>query len=245
MSKLKEVVLGISDTQFPFAHKDTFEFLQAVKEKYQPTQVIHIGDELDFHALSNYDHDPDGSSAGDEFKLAMKDMNRLYEIFPTVKACLSNHTARPYRRAFKFGIPRGFMREYQELLKAPGSLAEDGTKRPGDWQWAQKWEIDGVRYEHGEGMAGKYAHIRAAEQNMQSTVMGHLHSNAGIGYVANPRFLIFGMALGCLMDKDAYAAAYGVHLKSKPILGVGIVDKGIPTYVPMMLKKGGRWEGKL
>ncbi len=234
MSKPKEIVLAISDTQFPFAHRDCFDFLKAVKRKYRPTEVVHIGDELDFHALSDYDHDPDGRSPGDEFKDGMKELEKLYEIFPDVKACLSNHTARPYRKAFKYGIPRGFMKEYKELLKAPEG-----------WNWAQKWEIDGVRYEHGEGTSGKYAHIKAAQDNMQSTVMGHLHSNAGIGYIANPRFLIFGMALGCLMDKDAYAAAYAVHLKSKPILGVGIVDKGIPVYVPMLLKKGGDWNGDL
>lgn len=234
MSKQKETVLAISDTQFPFSHTDTFDFLDAITRKHHPTEIVHIGDEVDFHALSNYDHDPDGSSAGDEFKLAMKDMKELYAMFPNVKACISNHTARPYRRAFKFGIPRGFMKEYKELLQAPEG-----------WEWRDKWVIDDVRYEHGEGMAGKYAHIRAAEQNMQSTVMGHLHSNAGIGYIANPRFLIFGMALGCLMDKDAYAASYGVHMKTKPVLGVGIIDRGIPTYVPMILAKGGRWVGKL
>lgn len=234
MKQPTEIVLAISDTQFPFAHVDHLEFLKAVKRKYAPTQVVHIGDELDFHAISDYDHDPDGKSAGDEFKLAMKDMVRLYEVFPVVKACISNHTARPYRKAFKYGIPRTFMKEYKELLSAPAG-----------WEWAQKWEIDGVRYEHGEGTAGKYAHIKAAQDNMQSTVMGHLHSNAGIGYIANPRFLIFGMALGCLMDKDAYAAAYAIHLKAKPILGVGIINKGIPLYIPMMLERGGRWTGRL
>ena len=196
--------------------------------------MVHIGDELDFHAISNYDHDPDGKSPRDEFDLGMKDMKRLYKMFPEVKACISNHTARPYRRAYKYGIPQGFMKSYKELLEAPKG-----------WDWKDKWEIDDVRYEHGEGMAGKYAHIRAAEQNMQSTVMGHLHSNAGIGYIANPRFLIFGMAVGCLMDKDAYAAAYGVHLKAKPILGVGVVLRGIPVYVPMQLKRGGRWKEEL
>lgn len=234
MPDANEIVLAISDTQFPFHQKDTFDFLGAVAEKYQPTRVIHIGDMLDFHALSDYDHDPDGDSAGVEFKKAMRSVYRLYQQFPEVQVCLSNHDARPYRKAFKHGIPNGFMKTYREMLDAP----------PG-WEWGQSFEIDGVVYEHGEGISGRFAHLHAAERNMRSTVMGHLHTNAGIEYVANSKHLIFGMATGCLIDTDAYAFAYGKHERRKPIISVGVVDKGIPIIVPMLLKRGGRWVGKL
>lgn len=229
-----EIVMVISDTQFPFEHADTFGFLSAVKKKYRPTQVVHIGDEMDFHALSEYDHDPDGDSAGEEFKKGMVKMKAIYKIFPRVKACISNHTARPYRKAYKYGIPTKFLRGYKDLLEAPEG-----------WEWRDKWEIDGVIYEHGEGMAGEYAHKHAALRNMQSTVMGHLHSNAGVEWAANPRHLVFGFAVGCLIDREAYAFKYGKFEKRKPIISVGIVDKGIPMLIPMQLNKGGRWTGEL
>jgi hypothetical protein len=226
--------LIISDTQYPFAHRDHLPFLQALKEKYKPTSVVHIGDEMDFHALSDYDHDPDGDSPSREYERGMEDMYRLYKLFPSAKACVSNHTARPFRRAYKCGIPTAFLRSYAEFLKAP----------PG-WEWADRWVIDNVLYEHGEGCSGKFAHLKAAEQNMQSTVMGHLHTNAGVAYSANPRCLVFGMAVGCLIDTRAYAFRYGKAIKQKPILGSGIVQEGIPAFIPMILRADHRWTGKL
>lgn len=234
MSKPRETVLIIPDTQYPFAHEDSFDFLSSLKRKYKPTKIVHIGDEIDLHAMSDWDHDPDGMSAGDELKAAIIDMKRLYSIFPEVMACTSNHTARPFRRAFKHGIPAAFLRDYHEFLQAPSG-----------WKWADSWEIDGVKYEHGEGQSGSLGALKAALGNMQSTVIGHLHSFAGIIYNANPKFLIFGFNVGCLIDRKKYAFAYGKNMKNKPILGAGIVHKGVPTFIPMLLNKNGKWVGKI
>lgn len=186
------------------------------------------------HAMSDYNHDPDGYSPGHELKAAQKELAKLYSLFPSVKSCISNHTARPFRRAEKFGIPREFLRSYGEFLKAPSG-----------WSWADKWEIDGVLYEHGEGVSGQNGAIKAALQNMQNTVIGHIHSFAGINFSANPKHLVFGMNVGWLGDKDAYAFAYGKTMRTKPVISTGLVKDGIPILVPMQLKKGGRWTGKL
>lgn len=230
----KHTVLVISDTQYPFAHKDSFAFLKAVVKKYKPTEFVHIGDEIDLHAMSNFDHDPDGYSAGHELTAALKDMRILYKMFPKMKVCTSNHTARPFRKAHKHGIPKAFLRDYHEFMEAPKG-----------WAWADKWEIDGVIYEHGEGQSGMNGAIKAALGNMQSTVIGHLHSFAGILWSANPRHLIFGFNVGCLIDHRAYAFAYGKNFKNKPILGCGIVIKGIPVFIPMLLARNSRWVGSL
>jgi hypothetical protein len=226
--------LAIGDTHFPFQHKDTFEFLYAIKEKYTPTTVVHMGDLLDFHALSDYDPDPDGDGPGEEFRKGMGRALRLYTIFPEARLCYSNHDARPYRRAYKHGIPTTFLRSYKEWMQLPEG-----------WEIGQKWIVDDVLYEHGEGASGQYGHLRSAERNMRSTVIGHIHSHAGINYIANPRYLIFGFNVGCLIDKDTYAMSYGRHMKSRPVLGAGIIQDGIPTFIPMQLRKGGRWIGRL
>ncbi len=230
----KEIVLVIPDLQIPFEHSQAFEFLAAVKKKYQPTQIVCIGDEVDQHALSDYDSDPDGYSAGHELVEAIKRMKILYRMFPVVKVTTSNHTARIFRKAFKHGIPKAYLKDYQEFMEAPKG-----------WIWKDHFEIDGVIYEHGEGFSGQQGALKAALGNMQATVIGHLHSFAGIQWAANPRHLIFGFNVGCLIDKDAYAFAYGKKLKNKPILGCGIVDKGIPVFVPMILDNSGKWGGKL
>ena len=48
-------VLVISDMHLPFQHKDTFRFLQALKDKYKPSTVVCIGDECDKHSLSYHE----------------------------------------------------------------------------------------------------------------------------------------------------------------------------------------------
>ncbi len=231
---MSETVLIIPDTQYPFSHSDHLKFLNTVADRYSPTKVVHIGDLLDFHALSDYNPDPDGDAPGKEFEKGMKHVRRLYSYFPSASLCTSNHDARPYRRAYKYGLPEAFLRKYSEWLEFP----------PG-WSIDTKFIIDNVVYEHGEGMSGMYAHKHAAERNMQSTVMGHLHSNAGVEYVANQRHLIFGLAVGCLIDTKAYAFAYGKNEKRKPILGCGLVAQGIPMFIPMLLNSRGRWTGEL
>jgi hypothetical protein len=231
---LMETVLAVGDLHAPFMHKDAVPFLKAVVKKVKPTKIVIMGDELDMHALSNFEHDPDGLSAGHELEAGIEQLQPIYRMFPKADVCTSNHTARPFRQAYKHGIPKAFLRDYKEFTKAPSG-----------WRWGDGFTIDDVIYEHGEGFTGQNGAIKAALGNMSSTVIGHIHSFAGIQYSANPKHLVFGFNVGCLIDKDAYAFAYGKKIKSKPIIGVGVVDKGIPTFLPMLLDKHGRWKGKL
>src|SRR4051812_30923702 len=103
-------VLAWADTHLPFEHKDTLEFLKHIKKKYSPDVIVNLGDEIDMCAISDYDTDPGGMSAGDELKKAIEHIEPYYDLFPNVKVCTSNHTSRPFRRADKYGIPRAFIR---------------------------------------------------------------------------------------------------------------------------------------
>jgi transcriptional regulator with XRE-family HTH domain len=57
-------ILTISDLHIPYHHRDSLAFLAYLKAKYKPTRIICLGDELDKHALSYHDSDPDLASAG-------------------------------------------------------------------------------------------------------------------------------------------------------------------------------------
>lgn len=228
------IVLSIPDCHFPAHHPDTFAFLKAVKKKFKPTQVVCLGDEIDAAGLGEWDKDPDSPSAGDELKQAVLLLKKLYEIFPKVKVCVSNHTDRIYRKPLKSGIPKKLLKSYSEILEAPEG-----------WVWAESWEIDGVIYEHGEGFSGQQGALKAAQANMAPTVIGHLHSFAGIQYYANARHLIWGFNAGCLIDRLNPAFSYGKHIKSKPIIGVGIIENGVPRFIAMQLSTAGRWTGRL
>ena len=65
----KQTILLIPDLHIPYHHPDSFAFLDAVKRKYKPTEVINLGDMEDNHAISFHESDADLFSAGDELKL--------------------------------------------------------------------------------------------------------------------------------------------------------------------------------
>lgn len=225
-------VLAIGDIQAPFQEDGYLDFLLDVKKRFKCNKIVNIGDEVDFHALSFHTPDPDGMGKVEEFQQAMKFMKLLYKAFPVASACTSNHTARPYRIAFEAGIPTYFLRTYREFMQAPRG-----------WQWYDRVTINNVIYQHGTGYSGAMGHVKAAIENRQSTVIGHLHSGGGVNYLASHNDLIFGANVGCGIDARAYAFKYGRDCGKKPTLGCGVVLGGKEAFfIPMNL--GSRVEYK-
>ena len=110
-------ILIISDTHIPYHHPDLIPFLKAVKKEYKPDKIVHIGDEIDKHAMSFHDSDPDLPSAGDELKLSLPVIKELEKLFPDMDLLDSNHGSLVYRRALKYGIPKAYLRNYNEFLE--------------------------------------------------------------------------------------------------------------------------------
>ena len=77
-------VLVISDLHIPYHHPQSFDFLKALKAKYKPDHVVNIGDELDMHAMSMHDSDPDLYSAGHELAASISYIKKLEKIFPKI-----------------------------------------------------------------------------------------------------------------------------------------------------------------
>lgn len=174
--------------------------------------------------MSQWDTDSTAMGTMCEFEKALDSMNELYKLFPNVKACISNHTARPYRSANKGGLPSYFLKSYSEILGAPKG-----------WRWQYNWEIDNVDYSHGMGTSGKDAAINCAIKQMQSSVIGHVHSWGGVKYHTTKGGTIFGLNVGCLIDRDTYAFNYARDYRSQPTLGCGIVIEGREAhFVPMV-----------
>lgn len=232
----KQRVLVVSDLQEPFAHKDALEFVKAVRNVYDTDTTVFIGDEADMHAFAGkFPHDPDGFSPGHELQAARKALKPWYEEFPEARVCTSNHVERYYKRAHNAGFPRASLVSEQELLGAPRG-----------WSWHKTITIDGVRYEHGDAQGGLDAARLLAITNRQSTVIGHHHPHGGVRFIANDDDLIFALNVGCLIDRRAYAFKYGENFKFKPTLGTGVVIRGVPSFVPMVVAgKAERWIGEI
>ena len=234
LSTGKERVLVISDLQVPYEHPDALRFMCEVASAIDPTQVVNIGDEVDQHALSRYDTDPDADGPGPELRLAIKRLRPWYREFPDVKVCLSNHTGRIYKTAFHAGIPEVYLKPVNEWLRAPEG-----------WVWERFFDIDGVRYEHGDAQGGMYAARNLAVRNRQSTVIGHHHSHGGVFYVANDTEMIFGMNVGALINQKSLAFQYARMAAFKPTLGCGVVTDGVPFFIPFITGPNGRWSREL
>jgi hypothetical protein len=225
-----KTILVISDTQAPAEHPNTVEFLKYLNKLYKPDRVIHIGDELDLHNLSKYVKNPDLPGAKDELEQGLAFMEKLYDLFPEVQVCISNHGARPYLRASEAGLPTNFIRSYKEWMRAPKG-----------WSWHHQVIIDNIAFIHGEGLSGDGARLKACTLMQKSCVFGHLHSHAGISYFSNKEQLVFGFNVGCLIDLHSPYFAYNKHQLFRPIIGAGIIQDGIPSFIPMHLDRHGLW----
>lgn len=234
MSKKK--ILVISDIQAPFHHPDTLAFLKAVKRKYKPNKVVCIGDLTDSYCLSAWTKDPDAISANQEIEKMLDFVGKLVKIFPKADILTSNHDLRLQRAAIRAGIPKHYLKDYHDWMGLPKT-----------WKFHDELEIDNIIFSHGDeiGAGGMTAALKRVMHLGKSSVAGHLHTQANIMYFANREQLLFGVQVGCLIDRKALAFAYAKKGLKKPVLTVGFIDKGIPMLIPMVLNDEGRWVGKL
>lgn len=227
-------ILIISDTHIPYHHPDLIPFLKDLKKVLKPDRVIHIGDELDKHAMSFHDSDPDLPSAGDELRLSLPIIKELEQLFPIVDLLDSNHGSLVYRRSLKHGIPKAYLKDYREFLQVGKG-----------WTWHDdltvKTPTGPVYFCH-----GKVADVLKLAQSMgMSCVQGHYHSSFNIKYYGNSLGLYFGLQVGCLINKDSLAFRYNKTQRARPLIGCGAIIDGLPKLIPMVLDKHGRWCGKI
>ena len=225
-------VLVIPDIQVPFMHQDAYLFLAAVKKKFKPDVIVQIGDLADQHNYSRYGASTKSKGGKDELEQASVQLEPLKKLFPKMYICWGNHDLRIFQKAGEVGIDSSHMKSYEEILAMPKG-----------WKLADSWEFDGIIYEHGIGRSGQQGAIKAAQANMKSTVIGHLHAHAGILWYGNKETLIFGFNVGALIDDKKYAFEYSRFSSSKSILGCGIVVDGLPVFIPMIINKNHRWRG--
>lgn len=224
-------ILLISDMHIPYHHEDTIAFLTHLKAKYNPTRVICLGDELDKHALSYHDSDPDLPSAGDELKKSLPVIQELFKIFPKMDIIESNHGSLVWRKAKTFGIPKHYIRSYNDVLGVDGG-----------WKWSFDLTVSLPNGQKCYIHHGKTSNVIQLSQQMgMCAVQGHFHESFKIDYWGNPTGLYWGMQAGCLIDDDALAFNYNnVNIK-RPIIGTGLIIDSMPILEPMLLGENGRW----
>jgi len=223
---LKDHILVIGDTHIPFEIASYLDFCLEIQKRVKCKTVVHIGDLVDNHAISYHEHDPNGKSPTDEIKEAKIHLRNWFNAFPEVFLCRGNHDRMVDRKGRTTGLPDEVFKPFREIWDLPKKWKDDFS-----------FEICNVVFEHGTGYSGDTAHTKAAYNNRQSTVIGHTHSTGAIGYLANEKDCIFGMNVGCGLNRKTYAFEYGRDFKKKPIIGCGVVtDNGrFAQFFPMEL----------
>jgi hypothetical protein len=215
-------VLIISDLHIPYSVRGYLRFLKELKKKFRPEIVISIGDELDYHDMSMHDSDKDLDSAGKELDRAIDELQSgVHKLFPKMYLLESNHGSMVLRRAKKYGIPVRTLRELSDLY---------GTPR---WSWHHEivLETKGGPVYLCHGKTGTYG--KMVQSARMSAIQGHFHGKFEITFHAGVLNTCYNMFVGCLVDEESLAMAYGKNSTVKPVLGCGGINAdGQPVLFP-------------
>ncbi len=216
----KDNVLVIGDIHEPFCLKDYLQFCRNKQEEFNCGTVVFIGDLIDAHYSSYHEAELDTYGANQEFDLAKEKIQEWYKVFPKAYVCLGNHDRIVSRKAKTAQISDRWIKSFSEALDTP------------NWEYVMEIVINNVCYNHGEG--GEAA--RRMTTQLISQVQGHLHAKFYIQYGVGARHKVFGAQVGCGIDRNSFAFAYGKN-GPKPVIGCLVVlKKGtLPILLPMDL----------
>jgi predicted phosphodiesterase len=214
-------VLVIGDIHEPVGHPGYLAFMRHLRDKWKTDTVVFIGDVVDFHGVSFHAKNPECPGPRDEYLQARNGVQKWYDAFDKAWVMIGNHDERVHRLAATVGIPSAFIRPYEEVWGTP------------HWCWQFDLKLEGVHYLHGTGCSGVRPAMLRAQQSCISTVIGHVHSVAGVQWQCGPEHRLFGMDVGCGVDREAMAMAYGRDTARKPVLSAGVVIDGIPYHEVM------------
>ncbi len=224
-------VLVIGDTHCPAMLNRYPIFLEEMYDQWSCDRVVHIGDLVDFHAISYHQKQFGLESIEKEMDDARSQVAVLTDRFPNVDYLIGNHSALPSRQAQDVGLPPSMLKSLSQMMDLP-----DG------WNIHPRHHdliIDDVIYRHGD--KGRSNQQNAAYLNAQnefrSVVQGHYHAQAGVVYGANHLTRFFGLQVGCGTDPRSLYMEYNKTYSKRPILGCGIVlDGEYATFEPLPLE---------
>lgn len=231
-------LLILSDTHFPYQMPGYFEWIKKLRDNIKPTQVIHIGDLVDFHAISQHLHSAELPNIKYEIKDAIKCIKKLRKIFPAAMPIIyGNHDIRIQRLAEKSAIPNSFLRHINDILE---------IEKKWKWTWHDKLIVElpnktKVFFTH----HFKSNVLASAKELGMSLCVGHQHTKASIELFSHPLALSFAMCVGCSIEPRHEAFKYGKNFIKRPIISCASIVNSVPQLHPMFLNRDGEWTGKI
>jgi hypothetical protein len=187
---------------------------------------MFIGDVVDLHSISFHVKQPEMPAPSNECEMAKREIKKWVAAFPKARVCIGNHDSRPLRLAQTVNIPEALLKDYADIWATPG------------WEWDWEFVIDDVCYVHGTDCGGENPAFTKVRASGVSYVMGHVHSVAGIKWLASPKSRVFGMDIGCGVNDRSMAFAYAKFARRRSIISCGVVIDGIPYHEVMPMSRG-------
>lgn len=222
---MKIVVLG--DIHFPFHNERALKKALALIKKEKPTHVVQIGDLYDQYAFSRFSRKnimlPD-EELGRARASACQMWSTIRKSVPGVRCyqILGNHDLRLIKRA-------------QERLPEAQDLVTESVLELYRFEKVTTVEDDreelilsNILFHHGyRSKLGDHMKF-----NSQNTVVGHSHTG-GVVFEQRDGRIIWELNAGYLADESAEPLKYRPQRTSKWTLGIGIIDKHGPRFVPL------------
>lgn len=224
-------VLVIGDTHCPAMHEAYPDFLEEMYDVWSCDRVVHIGDLVDFHAISYHQKQFGLQDIEREMEAASEQVAILTRMFPKVDYLIGNHSALPTRQAADAGLPPSMLKSLAEIVGLPKTWTVHARHHD--------LLIDGVIYRHGDKGRSNQSNAAFvnAQMEFQSVVQGHYHAQAGVVYGANQQTRYFGLQVGCGTDPRSQYMDYSKIYTKRPLLGCGIVlDGDYAAFEPMHLE---------
>ena len=212
----------IADTHFPYEHNDLIDFYKAVKKKYKPNEVYHLGDMVDNHAISYHESSPELFSAGDELERSILAVEELANVFPKLTILTGNHDRLPIRKARTAGLPSRYIKDNKEVFNMPKG-----------WNWVIEKRITMV-----DGRELWMKHhltknvLEIAKYYNCCFICAHYHESMIIESLQDYKYDVWGAICGCGVDDESLAFEYNK----------GNMKRQAVMFMKLMLLKANLWD---